>query len=508
MMLNALNIPSLSQALNSLDSAFLSSSAIVPTIQSALIRLNCAMREESFVNSRIVCHSNQYILEEYALHHSLHLLTSTLADVQLRLTALKQSITSLVVVVPSSLSDSKEILTALHLAVCGPQINWSLVNKAFNSFVSLATEDSITLDIQSRRRFVVDISEGDFVVYVKKILRSGSAEMSTSLKSLNKVIGHFKDDLRCNSLLFDTLVNLLVQLQSPAIAQKEKLLVLLINKYQSRQIGDDSIRLIYDFLYSHKKAVIIASSTLEIFRNLSSSNKNKALFFSHTSVSTALITTINNHQRDRNICHHGCELVYYLTVDHNNESEGCNFLDAVICEVLIQIKKIHIHDEHINSLVSSIIKYKYSLSDQFSLRECRRIHFFILFSLLAISCLIGLFFDPTSAHFNSLISPRYYYFYLTMFCLTFFELFPYLQIDRISYPIYLVLTIAAIKLYSRSLFADEFREATANIIFIYSTLSTAILARSAQVDRMSPFTFGLLTFFSFMTIILLLTKIL
>jgi hypothetical protein len=91
MMLNALtgDIPSISKALNSLDAAFLSKSTIVQTVQDTLLSLKYAMLQESFVDPTNNYYSQQYLLEEVALHHSLQHLTDTLADVYLRLTSFK-----------------------------------------------------------------------------------------------------------------------------------------------------------------------------------------------------------------------------------------------------------------------------------------------------------------------------------------------------------------------------------------------------------------------------------
>lgn len=81
------DVPSISKALNGLDSAFFN--AIVPTIQGALFTLKKAMVEESFVDSiksydfdhSDYLYSEQYILEEAAVNYSLGHLTNALNDV-------------------------------------------------------------------------------------------------------------------------------------------------------------------------------------------------------------------------------------------------------------------------------------------------------------------------------------------------------------------------------------------------------------------------------------------
>jgi hypothetical protein len=209
MMLNALtgDIPRISKALNSLDSAFSSNSTIVPSVQDALLYFKYAMSLERFLDPNTTYHSQQYLLEEAALQHSLQHLTTAVAEVDLRLTAFKQSIISSNAVVPVTLSNDDEVVAALHLAVIDPrQINLYLVNEALNNLVYLTTGN--VLGIQSRRLLMKSVWESDsFLVYVVTVLNSGNIhQIITSLKALNKVIGLFKDYLRCSTLLFDTLV--------------------------------------------------------------------------------------------------------------------------------------------------------------------------------------------------------------------------------------------------------------------------------------------------------------
>lgn len=348
---------------------------------------------DNFVDRTATYHSQKYFLAETALTSSLEILTNTLAVVQLKISALKQSIISSTLIVPATLSGTKEILSALHLAVCSPVINWSLVNKALSSFVSLTT--SAILNIDSRRLLVKEMWQSDFFrADMMKILRSGSVQMSTSLESLNTIFRQFKIDLSFNIPLFNDLVNTLSQLQSPETIQKEKMLVLMINKYHSRQIGEDAIRSIHDFIFSENKTMVIASSTLELLYNLSNSNRNKQLFFTAASLSTALITTITNYKSNRDICYHGCGIVHYLTVDINNakknKTEGFKLLDAGVCKVLVKVKEAHISDNHINSLVHSILKYNMK-QNLFSGTFDRREYCFIFRSILALLYSIGVY---------------------------------------------------------------------------------------------------------------------
>lgn len=150
MMSNVLveDILSISKALNDLDSAFLLNSAIVPTIQGALHTLRNAMVHESFVDSATTYHSEQYVYQAAAINCSFEHLTAALNDVQLKLSALKRLITSSTVVEPDTLKDAKEIVTAVHLVACGPQINWPLMNKALRTFAALITHSDQSIQSQ------------------------------------------------------------------------------------------------------------------------------------------------------------------------------------------------------------------------------------------------------------------------------------------------------------------------------------------------------------------------
>jgi hypothetical protein len=202
MVLNAAagDIPSISKALNSLDSAFSSTSTAVPTIQDALQSLRNALLLEAFVDAAVDTNSQQYILQEAALRSSLQQLTSVMTEVQLRLTAFQQSVTSLTVTEPEDLLNDEEILTALHLAVCGPKINWYLVNKAFESLVSLTTQNSTRYpSIESRKLLVFQVMLAvSFRPDVMKIFASGDMQISTCLEALNTVFGQYKDRIGCS----------------------------------------------------------------------------------------------------------------------------------------------------------------------------------------------------------------------------------------------------------------------------------------------------------------------
>jgi hypothetical protein len=159
-------------------------------------------------------------------------------------------------------------------------------------------------------------------------------------------------------------------LKKPETVQNEGLLVHLIARNQSQYIGDDAVRLINDFIYSHKKTIDIVSSTLESFSTLSSSVVDRGFFPNgclyiilgssnkHTtgSISAILMATITNYNRDRNVCYHECVIDHHLTVLDSNEKEGDKLFDAGICEALVKIKKIHSTDQRINSLVSDTIR--------------------------------------------------------------------------------------------------------------------------------------------------------
>jgi hypothetical protein len=64
------DIPNIVGALTRLESAFLSNSTIVPTIQSALYTLKDVMVQENFVSLTNTCHSQRFIHEEASLNNS------------------------------------------------------------------------------------------------------------------------------------------------------------------------------------------------------------------------------------------------------------------------------------------------------------------------------------------------------------------------------------------------------------------------------------------------------
>jgi hypothetical protein len=272
------------------------------------------------------------------------------------MTALNQSVLNATVVIPERLTNATRISTALHLAVCGPQINWSLGNEALVAFAFHTTTDTAQ-DIQSKRLFVKSIWESEnFIFDMVSILRIDDGQISSSLESLNKVIGRHTD-LICSPLLFDTLVKVLLRLKSPAAVQKEKLQVVWIAKHQSHQIDDDSTRLINDYLFSPKEMSNIASLIVEIFYNLGRRGENKTTICTATDLPEALMTTITNITNDRNICYHGCEVVHYLTVNKVNKTERRKLLNAGMLNALMKVKEAHISDQYINSLHGKIIKF-------------------------------------------------------------------------------------------------------------------------------------------------------
>jgi hypothetical protein len=180
-------------------------------------------------------------------------------------------------------------------------------------------------------------------------LKTGDARISVSLKESNKVISHHRNSFSCSPLFFNTLVDTLLQLKSPATVQKEKMLVLWITKYQLQQINDDSIRLINEFLYSNKATISIALSIMEICNHLRCNDNNKDFFCTSTDLSTALMASIISFKNNQNICYHGCELIYYL-------NERNKVVDAGMLEALVKVKEAHVSDQRINGLICSILK--------------------------------------------------------------------------------------------------------------------------------------------------------
>jgi hypothetical protein len=164
-----------------------------------------------------------------------------------------------------------------------------------------------------------------------KVLKSGSVHMCISVAALNKVMFQHKNRISISSLLFDTLVNVSLAMKSPVTVKKERLSVLLIARNQSQQIGDDAVRLISSFLYSHDKTLTVVSSTLEIINTVSSGR-----LISSPNLSQALITTFTNY-RDKRILNQGCILPHYLTVFSGSRIVRHELLHAGICEVLIEI---------------------------------------------------------------------------------------------------------------------------------------------------------------------------
>lgn len=363
------NIPSISKALKRLHAAYSSNSTIVSGIQDALIHLNFALLDENFIDSTIF---EQFSFEKNALDFSLQHLTDSLTDVQLKLLHLQQLVTSSAVIIPINLSNTKEISTALHLAVCDPKINWSLANKSLNAFVSLTTQESTFQSIQSQKLLVSSVWGTDFFnIDIVTILKSGDAGCTESLNALNKIIGLYKDDIGSCSLLFSALLKLLLDLRSPVNVQKERLSVLLIARYKcphEQYLCDDSIGLINSFLYSHKAAINIASSSLAIMYNLSHSDSNKHLHVTDADgVFRAAFKAMDYFKNNRKICYYGFQILD-LTIRNSTyvSTEGVvgtrllefckkfNYSESWVLNLLVRVKEAHISDQQIEGLYFSI----------------------------------------------------------------------------------------------------------------------------------------------------------
>jgi hypothetical protein len=89
MMINSFaeDIPSISKALNSLDEAYLTNRTTAVKIQEALSFLKSSLLHETFVDSTATCHSEQFLVEEANLNHSLQHLTNSLIDVHVKLSS-------------------------------------------------------------------------------------------------------------------------------------------------------------------------------------------------------------------------------------------------------------------------------------------------------------------------------------------------------------------------------------------------------------------------------------
>jgi hypothetical protein len=296
--------------------------------------------------------------------------------VQLKLLDLQQSVTSSAVIIPTTLSNTKEISTALHLAVCDPKINWSLTNKSLNAFVSLTTQESTVQSIQSQKLLVSSVWGTDsFIIDIVTILRSGDVGCTVSLNAFNKIIGLYKDDIGSCSMLFKALPNVLLVLRSPANVQKERLSVLLIARHKcphKQYLSDDSIGLMNSFLYSHKAAINIASSTLTIIHNLSHSDSNKHLYITDADkVFYAAVITMDYFKNNRKICYYGCQILLDLTIRNstNVSTDGIgrtkllelckkfNYSESWVSNVLVRVKEAHISDQQIDGLYWSITKH-------------------------------------------------------------------------------------------------------------------------------------------------------
>lgn len=186
----------------------------------------------------------------------------------MRLSALKRLVKSSTVVIPDNLINAKDTLIAVNLRACGPKINWPLKNKALRPLAALTTHSAqscsynsqcselllqLIISAQSIQSHQLSVKCVRAEVYfgddIAKMFKTVGAEIFVSLNALNKVIKYHRISFKCPPLLFNTLVDTLLQLKSPSTVQKERLLVLWITKYQSRQISDDSSRLIDDYLY-------------------------------------------------------------------------------------------------------------------------------------------------------------------------------------------------------------------------------------------------------------------
>jgi hypothetical protein len=79
------------------------------------------------------------------------------ADMQSELRDLNDEVRISAVAIPERLSNAQGIVTALHLAVCGPEINWYLVNKALDSLVYLTADTENPPDKISRSLLVKSV---------------------------------------------------------------------------------------------------------------------------------------------------------------------------------------------------------------------------------------------------------------------------------------------------------------------------------------------------------------
>jgi hypothetical protein len=76
---------------------------IAVKIQEALSFLKRSLLHETFVDSTATCHSEQFLVEEANLNHSLQHLTNSLIDVHLKLSSLKDSVRHASVFIPIDL---------------------------------------------------------------------------------------------------------------------------------------------------------------------------------------------------------------------------------------------------------------------------------------------------------------------------------------------------------------------------------------------------------------------
>jgi hypothetical protein len=303
------DIPNISEALNGLDAARFCCPTFVERIRVAVWALEDGILAESFVNIE-----DQLPLNMVDLQNSLQDLTHSLVVAQIKISSFEQRVRSLKVVVPTDLSNAKEVTTALHLAVCGPQINWTLGNKAISSFASLTiiSKAATVQTIQSQIFLFASIWETDsFITDIVKILKSGDIRLSHTLKILNKAIGQYEYDTTCSStLLLDTLLGVLHEQKSTTTVQKEKLSVLLVTRYRCPEISNDSVGLINDFLYSHEGTISVVSSIMEILYSLSHSPSNKQTFINNTKLISTVVTFLGGFKNNRNICYYGGKILH------------------------------------------------------------------------------------------------------------------------------------------------------------------------------------------------------
>jgi hypothetical protein len=131
----AIDIPSITAALNVMKKEFLNASLLLIEIQDASISLENVIQNSHYVD--LTAHH-----EAGALKQSVDKFEVAIHEVQERMTSLEIILKSKVII-PAILSTADDISTAFHIAVNDPEIDWSFAEALLERYLFLFQEDLI-----------------------------------------------------------------------------------------------------------------------------------------------------------------------------------------------------------------------------------------------------------------------------------------------------------------------------------------------------------------------------